>query len=157
VIQKLMQMSVDWRHNLGGLFLVMLIAGVYFDLFAGEEAAAVKATEPLTTIVPKDFDLVVLDLKNSESVDILMGDFAFVSLYQENQKVPLVTGLKIFRAPKNPEKFVALIPKLEVSDFVLKNQQLTAVIAPGSSETGTVFVTKNKQTQRTILIGTEAR
>jgi hypothetical protein len=157
VIQKLMQMSVDWRHNLGGLFLVMLIAGVYFDLFAGEEAAAVKATEPLTTIVPKDFDLVVLDLKNSESVDILMGDFAFVSLYQEKQKVPLVTGLKIFRAPKNPEKFVALIPKSEVSDFVLKNQQLTAVIAPGSSETGTVFVTKNKQTQRTILIGTEAR
>ncbi|MEO0336209.1 MAG: hypothetical protein AAF202_07435 [Pseudomonadota bacterium] len=154
---KLLKISADWRSGLLGTFLLLLVLGVYNDFFYTNESPRPTKGVELQTIVPADSDLVVLDLANEEAIDILLEDYARVSLFEQNSKRPLVTGLKVFRAPKNPQKFVALVPKRSVVNFVTRNQQLIAVVEPKRASTGTVFVTEKEKSRRSILIGTETR
>ncbi|NQZ01207.1 MAG: hypothetical protein HRT45_11130 [Bdellovibrionales bacterium] len=156
MIEKFLHLSTDWRKSLISVFLVLLVLGVYLDFF-GNEKSAEKAAEQLSLngLIPKGHELLVLDLKNADSLSILIDEFAVVTLYTDNLSKPLVTGLKVIRAPKNPQEFVAIVPKHAVARFVPQNQNLTAVVEIDDQETGTVFVRQKAKTKRAILIGTE--
>lgn len=68
------------------------------------------------TLIPDGFSLVPLELSNFESLNSVMGAFAIVDLYSpksalEPKGKKLVSGVRLIRAPLNPEKLAALVPE----------------------------------------------
>ncbi|MCB0348109.1 MAG: hypothetical protein KDD37_04700 [Bdellovibrionales bacterium] len=120
-----------------------------------EDGNSRSADVDLVTIIPKNHTLIPIEVKNSESLDSIFGNYGYVNLYVEkNHKQQLVgKNIKLIRAPKNPSQFAVLV-KDEQTKYIAAYDTEFFVSISGEKNSGTVFVKEQKQ-QSHIQVGIE--
>lgn len=127
-----------WLKWLLPLFFSILVG---FFLSSEPKTAEKKdeAAADMTTLIPKGFVLVPIELKNKDHILSVIGAFAVVDLYEgkeSNKKGHRIARrLKLLRAPLNPEVFGVLVPEEQAADFIKGQTPFYAVLqnpnAPG--------------------------
>lgn len=139
-----------------------LAAGIALSLFLawmsqpGESAAITDEPESIDTYIPAGYVLVPISVFNSESVDSIFGNHGVVDLYpvKENGnavKWPLARGVKMLRAPKNPNQFGVLVPA-KAASVVMSHGGAFQVIIHNPKRRGTTFEKQVHSTRRTIIV-----
>lgn len=91
---------------LGGLTLL-------YDQKSEDKATPVDPTS-VDTFIPEGMTLVPIEVQNIESLKNILGEFGVIDLYLqsfEGNKPPkkIASGVKIMRAPLNPDVFAVLV------------------------------------------------
>jgi hypothetical protein len=145
---------------------ILLYAGVLsivpifgFVLGGNREAPPVERGQPadVTTMIPKGFVLVPIEVQNYEALDSILGRFGIVDLFQapthEGSTQHLVArNVRILRAPQNPTHFAVLVMEEKVGE-ILRGGGLFTVIVKRPAEDGTEFVIHDKPKRRKIVYG----
>jgi hypothetical protein len=104
--------------NLKVKYLVMAFAILGgLTLFLDQPSS--KNSKPLDptsvdTFIPEGMTLIPIDIQNIEALKNILGDFGVIDLYMpsyEDNKAPkkIASGIKIMRAPLNPDVFAVLV------------------------------------------------
>lgn len=109
----------------------------------------------LQTMIPKNHSLIPIEIKNSESLDSIFGNYGSVNLYIDKQgkQILVAKNIKLLRAPRNPSHFAVLVKDSE-SIYITKYDQPFYVSISSNKNSGTVFV-QEKQRQQQIQVGLE--
>lgn len=88
------------------------------------------APADLSTLIPKGYILVPIDLRNSDQLDGLLGSHGFVDLYatdgQGNHPRLVGRKMRLVRAPLNPKVFAVLVKEPEAERFLATRGVFTA-------------------------------
>ncbi len=125
---------------------------------SSQETEVAPSIEPVLeadTLIPDGFSLVPLELSNFESLNSVMGAFAIVDLYSaksalEPKGKKLVSGVRLIRAPLNPEKLAALVPEEMTLALMDSQGPLFAAIQKRDKEVKT-RLHQIKKTQSSIV------
>ncbi len=141
--------------------ILSLVPVVAFVLGGPRDAPSVERGQPtdVTTMIPKGFVLVPIEVQNYEALDSILGRFGIVDLFraptQEGSTQHLVArNVRILRAPQNPTHFAVLVMEEKVSE-ILRGGGLFTVIVKRPAEDGTEFVIHDKPKRRKIVYGGE--
>ena len=105
-------------------FVALVLVALLMALIPDEKPLVVDEPEPVQvdTMIPAGFLLIPIQLANSESLSSLAGAFALIDLYSVSEKgrkgFKVATGVKLVRAPLNPEQFAVLMREEESSKLV---------------------------------------
>jgi hypothetical protein len=81
-----------------------------------------KETAQVDTMIPAGYLLIPIQLTNGESLASLSGDFALIDLYSVREKgrkgFKVASGVKLLKAPLNPEQFAVLMKEEESASLV---------------------------------------
>jgi hypothetical protein len=111
----------------------------------------------LDTFIPKNHSLIPIEIKNSETLDSIFGNYGKVNLYLEKsgKNILIVKNIKLLRAPKNPSHFAVLVSD-EKASLITKYDKPFFVSLSSNSNSGTVFVTEEtKRKVSNVYIGVE--
>jgi len=149
----------DLKTQLIIVFLLFLLLGLGLDLTPSSEPHPLESKEvKMATMIPEGMVLQPLHLKNAESLDLVLDQYGVVSLFEPDKDHQFVRNLKVFRAPKDPSIFLALVPIKHSTEFVKKNKNLTAVVLKqDGANSGTVFDYQRVKKSRPLLIGNTKR
>jgi hypothetical protein len=141
--------------------LLSLVPIFAFTFGGTREAPRVEPGQSadVTTMIPKGFVLVPIEVQNYEALDSILGRFGVVDLFQaptlEGSSQRLVArNVRILRAPQNPTHFAVLVMEEKVGE-ILSGGGLFTVIVKRPAEVGTEFVTHDKPKRRKIVYGGE--
>ena len=146
----MMQTIQVWLAELGWEKKVLLYATILALVPA--LALALKPAEPtltqqeieredVTTMIPRGFVLVPIEVQNYEALDSILGKFGVVDLFQAgdeqgNKQNLVAKNVRLLRAPQNPTHFAILIEEKEVSG-ILRNGGIFTVVVKGGKGNGT--------------------
>ncbi|MGZ3796726.1 MAG: hypothetical protein ACXVB1_10185 [Pseudobdellovibrionaceae bacterium] len=140
----LQSLNIKTDKALLGVFLVFgVILLLKFFLSSGKGESIPNETSKesfaVDTMIPAGYLLIPLELSNSESLASLSGQFSIVDLYASGEKgrrgFKVAAGVKLLRAPLNPQQFAVLIKEEDSTKIVgregpffaaLKNPQQAA-------------------------------
>jgi hypothetical protein len=138
---------------------ILLLASIAIHFLQNEEAPATEEADTndqgIDTMIPKNHSLIPIEIKNSESLDSIFGNYGQVNLYVEKsqQQVLVAKNVKLLRAPKNPSHFAVLVKDSQAT-YITKYDQPFYVSVSSQQNTGTVFVLEKKVTKH-IQVGLE--
>jgi hypothetical protein len=138
---------------------VLLISSIAIHLLQKEAPSTdideVAAEQNIDTMIPKNHSLIPIEIKNSESLDSIFGNYGHVNLYIEKgqQQVLIAKHVRLLRAPKNPSHFAVLVKDSE-ANYITKYDQAFYVSLSSHKNIGTVFVLEKKALQH-IQVGLE--
>lgn len=96
-----------------GLFLLIGIVSMFLQK---PKMAQDDSHQPTSadTYIPVGMVLIPVEIQNKEALSNMMGDFGIVDLYVPNfgehiRSKKIATGIKIMRAPLNPEVYAVLV------------------------------------------------
>lgn len=115
----------------------------------------------LDTYIPEGFVLVPIEVQNYESLDLVIGKFGVVDLYQSSDTKtgakagklkPIAKAIKILRSPMNPSLFAVLAPD-DQAHIIVKHPGPFQVVVQNPKQRGTDFVKEPTKKTRRIIIG----
>lgn len=135
----------DFKRNLQVWFqnprsrlslLLGLICVVALSVYQAASAPPIQTEEAWGTsdeYIPDGYSLVPLVLQNNESLQTLVGAFAYVNLYTTSMdglsKGTLIgKRVKLVRTPQNPQQFSALVPMNEAATLLGQQAPLFAAV-----------------------------
>ena len=144
-----MSLPSPWAHWLDHK-ITGVVAGCLLILLIGFEVHQKLRPEPkesipsIDTLIPRGMRLYPIQLKNQESLQSFVGDFAMVDLYQvtpAGRRGKLVgKKLKLLRAPLNPQEFALLLREQDVPLVSGENLSFFAVIEnPDKTSSGEIL------------------
>jgi hypothetical protein len=107
-----------WILNIKIKYLVIafVILGAVTLLLDQNSKGATRPTDPTSvdTYIPEGMTLVPIEIQNIEALKNILGDFGVIDLYlpsYEDHRPPqkIASGIKIMRAPLNPDVFAVLV------------------------------------------------
>ncbi len=106
----------------------------------------VEENNEVFTMIPKNHTLIPIEIKNSESLDSIFGNFGYVNLYIEKRGKQVLIGrnVKLIRAPRNPNQFAALV-KDNQTNYITTYDSAFFVSISSEKNSGTVFVNEKVQ------------
>ncbi|MBT4760083.1 MAG: hypothetical protein HOO06_00155 [Bdellovibrionaceae bacterium] len=120
--------------------------------------APIKMNTSLDTVIPQGFVLIPIEIINAKAIDDLIQNFGVVNLYAKSkntnylnsQYLPVATGIKIIRSPKNPSVFAVLSPENSAYKIVRATGPFTVTIH--NPKNNTTSFKKEKKKKRKIII-----
>lgn len=146
-----------WLAALGWEKKILLYAGVLslfpvlvYSLGAAPDGPSVPRAPAadVTTLIPRGYVLVPVEVQNYEALDSILGRFGMVDLFQGGRLI--ARNVKILRAPQNPSQFAILVAE-ERTDEILKTGGPLTVIVKRNESAGTEFVKNEKPKRRKIV------
>ncbi len=136
-----------------GILLSLMLAWISQS---GETLEMPVNEESIDTYIPAGYVLVPITIHNSESVDSIFGNHGVVDLYAVNekgaaQKWALARGVKMLRAPKNPNQFGVLVPNRGVP-VIMGHSGAFQVVIHNPKTGGTRFEKPIKTVRRSIIV-----
>lgn len=109
-------------------FVALGVIALVIELLTSGSGDSDKNTETASenyavdTMIPAGYLLIPLELSNAESLASLSGSFSVIDLYASSEKgkkgFKVASGVKLLRAPLNPQQFAVLVKEEESSRIV---------------------------------------
>ncbi len=104
--------NLKTKHIVIG-FIVLGVLSFILDQKKNDIPAPVDPTS-VDTYIPEGMTLIPIEIQNIEALKNILGDFGVVDLYLpsfEENRAPkkIASGIKIMRAPLNPDVFAVLV------------------------------------------------
>lgn len=155
-LQKL-NIKVDKALLLAFLALgmvVLLLEVLSPDRGISPESETVTENVDVDTMIPAGHLLIPLELSNSESLASLSGAFSVVDLYAASERgkkgFKLASGVKLVRAPLNPEQFAVLVREEDSGKIVGHEGPFFAALK--NPKEPTIKETQRKVSQPSLII-----
>ena len=138
----------------------VILCAVLAWSFSSSQKVPLSSDRPnLDTYIPEGFVLVPIEVKNYESLDLVIGKFGVVDLYQSSEDSKtnpkaIAKAIKIVRSPIDPSRFAVLSPEDEAHSIV-KHPGPFQVTVQNPKEAETRFIKEKKKKGRRIIIGGE--
>jgi len=100
------------KHLIIG-FVILGALSLFLDTQKKENAVDIDPTS-VDTYIPEGMTLIPIEIQNIDALKNILGEFGVIDLYlpsYENSKPPkkIASGIKIMRAPLNPDVFAVLV------------------------------------------------
>lgn len=110
----------------------------------------------IDTYIPSGYVLVPITVHNSENVDSMLGSYGMVDLYPVSEigqasSQAVLRGVKILRAPRNPNQFGILVPE-NLATNVIRSGNTFAVVVLNRKASGTVLEKHSPKVSRQIIL-----
>jgi hypothetical protein len=94
-------------------FMIIGALAFFLDQKPSQETKPVDPTS-VDTYIPEGMTLIPIEIQNIEALKNILGDFGMIDLYlpsYESNRPPqkIASGIKIMRAPLNPDVFAVLV------------------------------------------------
>ncbi|MES2770013.1 MAG: hypothetical protein V4596_12785 [Bdellovibrionota bacterium] len=108
----------NWVRNLKTKYIVIgfIVLGVLSFILDQKKNDIPAPVDPTSvdTYIPEGMTLIPIEIQNIEALKNILGDFGVVDLYLpsfEENRAPkkIASGIKIMRAPLNPDVFAVLV------------------------------------------------
>lgn len=151
LIQRIRKMPFYYLYIIGVIFSV----GFTWVIHPREKTK--QSHQSLDTYIPEGFVLVPIEVQNYESLDLVIGKFGVVDLYQSSdvkseRPKPIAKAIKILRSPMNPSLFAVLAPD-DQAHIIVKHPGPFQVVVQNPKQVGTNFMKERKKKSRRIIIG----
>ena len=134
-----------WALALSSLILAVGLAaiGSWPGSESRAESTADSQPEAIDTLIPKGQVLVPIEVQNFESLDSVLGKYGVVDLYLSSadgrpSRSAVAYGVKILRAPRNPNHFAVLVADNQAHRFAEGSGAYFAIVQ-NPNEAGTRF------------------
>lgn len=152
-IKLWMQQNLKWETSKWPVLITFFALGLTV-LFELVNPGAQKKLDPtqVDTFIPLGYVLIPIEVQNYESLDSILGSYGIVDLYSVNaagvrSKSAVVRGIKILRAPLNPNHFAVLSPEARAAQIVGAGSTFNVVVQ-NPKAVGTKFVDVPSQQRR---------
>lgn len=134
------------------------VFSIALTMIIGSEGPADASPTSITSVdtyIPEGYILIEIQVQNYEFLDSILGQFGVIDLYTAPTEVnprsrPVAQGMKVLRAPLNPQKFSVLAPE-DQARTILESGPLVAVLH-NPEKAGMKIVNKTKATKRSITV-----
>lgn len=152
----------DWRKILQKKPWLLPAVGVLMALgmatiiqIAGAASTPDRPEVEIDTYIPAGYVLVPINVHNSENVDSMFGSYGMVDLYPvsetgQSSQSAILRGVKMLRAPRNPNQFGVLVPE-NLAATLVRSGSAFAVVVLNRRANGTVLEKKPTQVKRKII------
>lgn len=135
-----------------GMGILVLLAN------AGQSVEKERSPDSADTVIPAGYVLVPIQLENQDSISSLMGEFGVVNLFLSAKvtghgRVKVGQGLKLLRAPLNPEQYAVLVPDEESGKILEAQGPFFAVLQNPNETKGSGWIHKKKAASRIEYLG----
>lgn len=152
---------MNLKPHLKNIYIVGILLISSIALHFLQSKPETESTEPqqeeadLQTMIPRNHSLIPIEIKNSESLDSIFGNYGLVNLYidKDGKQILVAKNIRLLRAPRNPSHFAVLVKDSE-STYITKYDQEFYVSISSNKNSGTVFV-QEKKGQQQIQVGLE--
>lgn len=146
-----------WFLPASGVVAALLLAGIIQG--SASSHGPERVDFDLDTHIPQGHVLVPIQVHNSENVDSMFGTYGMVDLYpvSENGKASreaILRGVKMLRAPRNPNQFGVLVPT-DMAATVIRSGGTFAAVVLNRQSRGTVLEKQTPRTKRKIILEPE--
>lgn len=153
-----MKLFIQQKKNLSIILALFVSSLVISQLHSKPEHKPEEDMMPpeIDTVIPKNHSLIPIEIKNSESLDSIFGNYGLANLYVEanGRQRLVVKNIKLLRAPKNPSHFAVLVKDAK-AHLITRHEALFFVTLSSDKNSGTVFVEETPRSTSNIQIGIE--
>ena len=150
--QQIRKMPSYYIYIIGAIFSI----GFTWVIIPDSQKEVSNIPKSLDTYIPEGFVLVPIEVKNYESLDLVIGKFGVVDLYQsfgaKKKPKPIAKAIKILRSPMNPSMFAVLAPDNQ-AHIIVKHPGPFQVVVQNPKQVGTDFVKEKNKKSRRIIVG----
>jgi len=161
----------DWKNKdtqkvVAAFFVSLILSGLWHFLSQETPSDKTQLLEKkgpvsIDTFIPHGFVLVPIEVYNLEALNSVLGDFGVVDLYtvasqgQTHTKQTVAKGLRILRAPKNPQQFAVLAPENQAAKIARSPTPFYVVIQNPDKAQNKV-IESSKKPSRTFTTGDDS-
>ena len=155
ITQRLQKVPFFYLYLLGAV----VAGGLALVASPPMEVSPPQSYQSLDTYIPEGFVLVPIEVKNYESLDLVIGKYGVVDLYQIpgshlKRPKPVAKAIKMVRSPLNPSVFAVLVPDDE-AHIIVKSPGPFQVVVKNPKEEGVKVMREEIKKNRKIIIGGE--
>lgn len=147
LIQKhINKFSTNDKKYFSVILLLVVTLMIAENILKSEPVLSEQLSKDISTIIPRGYVLIPIDVINSDKLDSVFGDFGVVNVYSTSLDFSkpnklLAKKVKMIRAPKNPSHFAILCPEIK-SHLLIQNTGPFFVAIQNPKELGTEIVTE---------------